>query len=519
MLEIQSFTCENKESGCITDNRSPAFRYYATSDRPGTAVMHATVSVGEWTADVSGRKVSYAGAPLKLRTVYSARLLLEGNRGERAEKTLTFETGKLDEPWTGKWLSAVRRRGDNSSATIFKRTFLSKKKICSARIYATAVGVYSLFWNGKRVGREYFASGYTADGEGLRYQVYDVADLIEEENEVRCLLLDLGQKGERAAFSCEIHLLYTDGEEMVVATNEYWRAGTDKALRLAKFAEEEEYDAPMSEMNEDWRKVSFAFRRKTMLSASEFCLAEHGRFSPVPLQTDSKGTLVYDMGQTFVGSFVLKLKGEAGQKVVVRLAAEPENGEEPAVKYTLRYTCRSGEQTYVPTAGYAFFRYVLLDGVDASAVEIEGVSIYPDGEEKEHFLCSDESLNARQRQIVWSERAASLRLYLASLRETGGSRREKEGLREKAWVYSPWETYRETGEADELKKAYPRLKKYVCGRIPTAMIALFADRFFRKKEQEISSAWQLFLVAERAARIAGETKDAEHFLKLAQKFE
>lgn len=103
MLEIKQFSCEDREAGCITDNATPSFRYHAASDRPGTVVMRATVSVGDWSAEISSQKSTvYAGPPLAPRRQYEAKLRIEGNRGEKAEQTLRFETGKLDEGWQGK---------------------------------------------------------------------------------------------------------------------------------------------------------------------------------------------------------------------------------------------------------------------------------------------------------------------------------------------------------------------------------------------------------------------------------
>ena len=47
-----------------------------------------------------------------------------------------------------------------------------------ARIYATAHGVYELELNGVRVGDQELAPGWTAYESRLRYQTYDVTDLL-----------------------------------------------------------------------------------------------------------------------------------------------------------------------------------------------------------------------------------------------------------------------------------------------------------------------------------------------------
>ena len=48
----------------------------------------------------------------------------------------------------------------------------------SARLYATALGDYELFLNGKRVGDQVMAPGWTDYRERVMYQTYDVTALV-----------------------------------------------------------------------------------------------------------------------------------------------------------------------------------------------------------------------------------------------------------------------------------------------------------------------------------------------------
>ena len=43
----------------------------------------------------------------------------------------------------------------------FKKDFFIKGEIRQARIYSTAFGIYELELNGKKMGNDYFAPGYT----------------------------------------------------------------------------------------------------------------------------------------------------------------------------------------------------------------------------------------------------------------------------------------------------------------------------------------------------------------------
>ena len=52
--------------------------------------------------------------------------------------------------------------------------------VTRARLYATAHGVYTATLNGRRVGDHVLAPGWTSYHHRLRYQTYDVTDLVRE---------------------------------------------------------------------------------------------------------------------------------------------------------------------------------------------------------------------------------------------------------------------------------------------------------------------------------------------------
>jgi alpha-L-rhamnosidase len=56
-----------------------------------------------------------------------------------------------------------------------RHTFtVSTKPVKSARLYATALGATKLFLNGKRVGDDVLAPGWTDYRQHVKYQTYDV---------------------------------------------------------------------------------------------------------------------------------------------------------------------------------------------------------------------------------------------------------------------------------------------------------------------------------------------------------
>ncbi len=117
------------------------------------------------------------------------------------------------------------------------RAFDVPGEVTSARLYATAHGVYEATLNGRRVGDHVLAPGWTAYADRLRYQTYDVTDLVRGgANELEVLLgngwfrgrLGWGHRralyGDRLALLAQLEVTTADGQVHVLATDGSWTA-------------------------------------------------------------------------------------------------------------------------------------------------------------------------------------------------------------------------------------------------------------------------------------------------------
>ena len=68
-----------------------------------------------------------------------------------------------------------------------------------ARIYATALGLYELSVNGRRVGCDFFAPGFTDYTQRIHFQTYDVAPLLARGENVMGVVLGDGWFAGRVA--------------------------------------------------------------------------------------------------------------------------------------------------------------------------------------------------------------------------------------------------------------------------------------------------------------------------------
>ncbi len=151
------------------------------------------------------------------------------------------EAGLLD---AGDWQAAmIRPAWDEASestepAARLSRTFEVTGPVTAARLYASAHGVYVASINGRRVGRDILAPGWTSYHHRLRYQSYDVTDYLQPGTNVIGLEVAdgwwrgyLGFQGKRntyhhrTAVIAQLEMTGDDGDVTVVATDNTWLAG------------------------------------------------------------------------------------------------------------------------------------------------------------------------------------------------------------------------------------------------------------------------------------------------------
>ncbi len=431
MLIISNFTCENLKEGVITDCKNPRFSYAVTSDLNDTEVKSAALTVNGWSTKTTEQTgIVYEGAKLQPYTTYIAKLTVEDHHGEKAEATLDFETGKLDDPWQAKWITdgsyVFKEKKVSPIPMTFRKKVSIEKPVKSARIYSTALGMYQVFINDQNISKDYFAPGFTSYKNNLQYQVYDAAGfLVNGDNEI-CVPVTGGWAvgsfvftrqnrvtADRQALLLELHLEYEDGTKEIVSTDISWSVSMDGPIRMADLYDGEIYDARITNETMSWHaaceeKVKIHPKMEVSYGSP---VRGHETLEATFLQTVD-GEDVYDFGQNFAGVVKLNIKNaKVGQQIVVRHAEilKPNGSLNTdflrTAKATLTYTCKDGVQEFSPLFTYMGFRYISVKGIAASDVEITGIALYSDVEENGQFFCSDERINRLQENICWGAKS------------------------------------------------------------------------------------------------------------------
>ena len=140
-----------------------------------------------------------------------------------------FETSLLAEGcWETPFISSIEdNKPEYSKAWFFHKEISVQKQIKSARLYATALGVYEVLINGERIGNQHMAPGWTNYKSRLLYQSYDIT--VDIHTGVNNVLAHVGPGwykgdlagwvgkrcyyGDRNAVSLKILLQFEDGSE------------------------------------------------------------------------------------------------------------------------------------------------------------------------------------------------------------------------------------------------------------------------------------------------------------------
>ena len=427
MLKVARFTVEYKDTHLGLDVKKPRFSWILQADGQNIKQKSYHLKVvdsdnktvwdsGEVLTDTSVF-VEYAGLRLLSRSEYRAYLTVTDNRYEKAVATLTFETGLLGKRLHGKFIS--RSFGD--VVPEFSKSFSVSKKIKRARIYATALGVYELFLNGKRVGDMYDAPGWTSYKHRLQYQTYDVTGLLSEKNEITALVGKgwyagvLGYfhrkncYGEKCALCLDLYIEFEDGSKKLIKTDESWSA-KESALRFSEFQDGEIYDCtftaersfPVEIVEYDKRKIVGQIcepvRVTEVLPAKEFLITP-------------KGERVLDFGQNASGIVEFTTRGERGQKIKI---AHAEVLDEEGNFYTANLRGAKAEDTYILSGGVQAlkphftthgFRYVKVEGFgEVKPEDFRLLVLHTDMERTGEFWCENSLVNKLQKNIVWGQR-------------------------------------------------------------------------------------------------------------------
>jgi alpha-L-rhamnosidase len=382
---------------------------------------------------------SWPFASLTSRQRLLVRVRVWGEDGEASpwSESAPVEAGLLTpDDWSARFITPDWDEDTSRTqpAPLLRREFTVRPGVQRARLYVTAQGLYAAQLNGAAVGDHVLAPGWTSYNHRLRYQTFDVTDLLTTGVNVIGATLGDGwyrgrfgfhggrrnTYGDRLALLAQLEIAYADGSHERVVTDTNWRAATGPILANDIY-DGESYDARLERPGwatpgydaRDWVDVRLLDRALTTLVApSGPPVRRTEEVAPITIFTSPSGRTLVDFGQNLVGWVQLTVQGPAGQTITLRHAEVLENGElgtRPlrVAAATDRYTLRGeGVETYAPGFTFHGFRYVEVEGWPGTltADAIRAVVCHSDMTRTGWFECSDPLINRLHENVVWGMR-------------------------------------------------------------------------------------------------------------------
>lgn len=326
--------------------------------------------------------------------------------------------------WSAKWIRTKSDMGD--ICPVFRKQWKEEKKIIKSELYITALGVYEAKLNGLRVGKFVLAPGWTAYQKRLQYQVYDVTDLIQKENELKVVIGkgwysssmpgwkmtdDRMKRMERkTGFLCELHITYEDNTCEVIASDQSWMYAQSR-VRFSEIYDGEIYDASFNP--ENWEHaMEFEGPWNILIPQEGEEIHEMERVQAKEFFVTPAGEKIIDFGQEVTGYVEFQVNAKKGEKIkivhgeVLDQDGNFYNENYRSAKAEILYTCREGMQKWHPMLTFFGFRYIKLEEFpgEISPDQFTAVVVYSHMKQTGYLKCSDSELNQLFSNIFWGQK-------------------------------------------------------------------------------------------------------------------
>ncbi|HHV12746.1 MAG TPA: family 78 glycoside hydrolase catalytic domain [Clostridiales bacterium] len=369
--------------------------------------------------------ISYR-VPMELKpcTRYYWTVTVNTDAGETMQSgTAWFETGKMQEGWSGKWISSDLNVGTHP---FFFKDFKLRGKVKKARLYICGLGLYEAYINGKKISEECLTPYYNNYDTWLQYQTYDVTELLAGEKIHLEVLLgngwykgrfglnnptnaDRGLYGDTFTLISELKIEYMDGSTELVLSDESWKAKKSKLLASTIY-DGEVYDETF---REDMEYPVRLYEKKMARLCERLSLPIKVQESikPIKLITSPKGEAILDLGQNHSGWFSLRVKEPKGTQVKLYFGEELQDGcfyntnlRTAKAEYT--YISDGTEQTIRPHFTFYGYRYVMLEGfTNFSPEDYTALVLYSDLEDAGHFETDNPLVNRLILNAKWGQKS------------------------------------------------------------------------------------------------------------------
>ena len=424
----------------------PRFTWIATSDKRNAQQAFYQIQLFKdkalvWdTKQVSSGQsvlVEYAGPALLSDTHYQWRVKIGDNEKTTSDWSAwaNFHTGFFNTgDWVAKWITTNEEIKSNQPCPIFRKEFLTKKKIKTAYAYITAHGMYEANLNGAKMGDALLTPGWTSYKTRLQYQCYDVTAMLKKGVNAIGVTIGNGWYKSTIGFSnhsdfygkdislfFQLNILYEDGTKEVITSDDSWKYSSG-AIQYAEIYNGETIDARKEQTgwtvagfnDKSWAGVKVEdFSLQNLISAQSEPVTQRELIQPIKIFTTPKGERVIDFGQNLVGWAVIKVKGKPGDKITLSHAEVLDKQGNfytdnlRAAKAQDTYILKGeGEEAFHPHFTWHGFRYLRIEGYPGEILpeNFKAMVLHSSMAPTGTFSSSNTLINQLQHNIQWGQK-------------------------------------------------------------------------------------------------------------------
>lgn len=309
--------------------------------------------------------------------------------------------------------------------------------ITRAVLRATALGVYEVTMNDSPVSEDVLSPGWSSYEWRLRYQTYEVTDLLDAASTEQTIAVTVGNGwyrgrlgwegmrnvyGDRRGLLLQLDMQYQDGHVETISSDEKWTVDESEVVaddlydgqtidarrRISRpVGESETTDQPAR----SGTKVERITYPGELVAQTSPPVRRHESLLPEAIWTSPGGKTLVDFGQNLVGWVQLKVQGPEGTVITLRHAEVLENeelGTRPlrSAKATDKFILSGEADIFEPSFTFHGFRYVEVDGFpgELETHNLSAVVVHSQMERTGTFTTSNELLNQFHANVVWGLR-------------------------------------------------------------------------------------------------------------------
>ena len=311
------------------------------------------------------------------------------------------------------------------AVSVFRQQ-INEENIKKATLYITALGIYEAQINGKKVGNQMFAPGFTYYHRDLQYQTYDVTDLLTTgESELKVYLgqgwycgrftFDNMVKiyGEEAAVSWILEIEHEDFGIKIYTSDESSVVELESPYGYAGFYDGEVYFATGNEnIIKEVIGAPIKYKGKVPEVIEETIITvKIQEEMPVKKVIKHEDVIILDFGQNFAGIVEIDPLKMKGDKIKIRHGEilNPDGSLYTAnlrkAKAEIIYHKGTEKDKYRPKFTYMGFRYMEVSGIEYVDGVITAYALYSDMKRTGHFSTSNKLVQQLYENQIWGQKS------------------------------------------------------------------------------------------------------------------